>query len=67
VWAEPQLTQDQRLGTQGETYVVVFETDDGRYTYTVGSLDVFKQFQIGSQWTLNINAFDQIVSVEPAR
>jgi ribosomal protein L40E len=67
VWANPQLTQDQRLGTQNETYVIVFETDDGRYTHTVGSLDLFQQFQVGSQWILNINAFDQIVSVEPAR
>ena len=67
VWANPQLTQDQRLGAQDENYVIIFETDDGRYTHTVDSLDHFQQFQVGSQWILNINAFDQIVSLEPAR
>ncbi|MBN1147811.1 MAG: zinc ribbon domain-containing protein [Anaerolineales bacterium] len=67
VYANPQLTQDQRLGAQQESYTIVFETGGGRYTYMVGSLDAFRQFQVGSQWILNINAFDQIVSVEPAR
>jgi len=67
VWANPQLTQEQRLGAQDEAYVIVFETSKGRYTYSVNSLDLFRQFQVGSEWILNINAFDQVVSVEPAR
>jgi len=67
VWPEPQLSSDQRLGQQSATYVVIFETKKGKYSYPVNSLEEFQQFQIGSRWTLNINSLNQIVSVEPAQ
>ena len=66
VWPQPQLAEGQRLGAQDDRYVVVFQTSKDEYTYTVNNLESFQRFQIGSQWILNINAFDQIVSVEPA-
>jgi predicted nucleic acid-binding Zn ribbon protein len=67
VWPQPQLGEGRRLGAQDESFVVVFQTAKGEYTYPVGDLQSFQQFQIGSQWILNINAFDQIVSVEAAK
>jgi hypothetical protein len=67
VWPEPTLSGDQRLGDQSADFIVVFETDKGQYTYSVGSLQEFQQFTAGSEWTLNINALGQIVSVEPVR
>ncbi|MBN2548164.1 MAG: zinc ribbon domain-containing protein [Anaerolineales bacterium] len=67
VWPQPQLLQDQREGGRQESYSVVFETDQGQYTYEVGDYNLFQQFQIGSEWILNINGFGQVVSVEPAR
>jgi predicted nucleic acid-binding Zn ribbon protein len=66
VWPQPQLSEGQRLGAQDENFTVVFRTSQGEYTYPVSDLESFQRFQIGSQWILNINAFDQIVSVEPA-
>jgi hypothetical protein len=65
-WPDPQLAAGQRLGEQGNTYVVVFKTPKGQYDYPVTGLDRFREFQVGSEWILNINAFDQVVSVEPA-
>jgi hypothetical protein len=67
VWPDPQLASGQRLGRQGATYIIVFETDKGQYSYPVNSLEEFQQFQIGSQWILKINSLNQIVSVEPAQ
>ncbi len=64
---DPQLGSYQRLGEQSASYVVVFETSEGQYSYPVDSLEEFQQFQIGSQWVLNINALGQIVSVEAGR
>ena len=64
-FANPQLASEQRLGTQNAEYVVLFETEKGQYRYRVSSLGEFRQFSIGSEWLLNINAFGQIVSVEP--
>ena len=67
VFASPQLSGNQRLGAQNASYVIIFAADKGQYTYTVSSLDEFQKFQIGSQWTLKINSFGNIVSVEPAQ
>jgi len=64
-FASPQLSADQRMGNQISEYLIVFQTDESQYTYSVGSLEEFQQFTIGSKWSLNINAFGQIVSVEP--
>ncbi len=66
VFANPTLASSQRLGGQTASYVVVFEADNGQYTYTVSSLEEFQKFQIGTQWSLKINGFGNIVSVEPA-
>jgi len=67
VFASPQLSGSQRLGGQDASYMIIFETDKGQYTYHVASLDEFQKFQIGSQWILKINSFGNIVSVEPAQ
>jgi hypothetical protein len=66
VFASPQLSSNQRLGSQQISYVIIFETDKGQYSYHVANLDEFQQFQIGSPWILKINSLGSIVSVEPA-
>lgn len=66
VWPEPPVLSSQRLGDREGNYVVVFATPDGQYTYTVSSVEQFRQFAIGSEWILNINGLGQLVSVEPA-
>ncbi len=65
VFASPRLESGQRLGDQQTKLVVLFETNQGQYEYQVDRLEEFRQFQVGSQWVLNINGFNQLVGVEP--
>ena len=64
-FANPTLSSHQRLGDTSASYAVIFQAEDGQYTYHVSSLDEFRQFPVGSEWMLNINALGQIVSIEP--
>lgn len=65
IWPEPDITEDERLGAYSETYTVYFGTADGDFAYSVGEFEEFQQFQIGSEWTLEINTFGSVVSVSP--
>lgn len=62
---DPTLRTNQRLGERSESYLVIFDSSDGNYSYSVSDYNDFQRFQLGSEWILNINAFDQVVSVEP--
>lgn len=65
LWPEPALTSEQRLGgDRSETYVIIFDTNDGLERYTTNSLELFQQAQIGSTWTLVINQIGGVVSIE---
>lgn len=64
VYAEPTIFADQRVGTASQTLNVYFDTADGQITYSPGSVDEFQQFQIGSTWTLKLNALGGVVGVE---
>lgn len=67
-WPEPQLTSDQRLSDrQEEQYTVVFTTEEGTYQYNTSDPDLFTQCLVGSEWILNINVFDSVVSIESAK
>jgi len=66
IWPQPQLAYDQRLGEREEIYTIVFDTPKGSYTYQTSDLDLYQQCQIGSPWTLNINPFNKVVSIQPA-
>jgi ribosomal protein L40E len=67
VFPQPQLAENQRLGEENVTYIVVFQTDQGQYEYAVNSLEEFQQFQLDSRWVLILNGFNQIVGLEPDR
>lgn len=64
VYAEPNVSSDQRIGSTSETFTVYFDTPDGQETYSPGTVSEFQQFQIGSVWTLKLNALGGVVSVE---
>jgi len=65
VYESPNYSSDQRLGNQSEELTVTFSTEKGDKTYSPGTVSEFQQFDIGSQWTLKLNAFGGVISVEP--
>ncbi len=65
-WPQPTLLEGQRVEQGEESYTVFFATDEKLYEYSPNDPTTFSQFTPGSQWSLNINAFDRIRSVEPA-
>jgi hypothetical protein len=64
-WPTPTLSDGQRLGNSSETYSIFFDTSKGDYTYSLSEYQSFQQFQIGTNWNLEINAFGGVVSVSP--
>jgi len=67
-WPAPKVSgSDQRLGDRSETYTVVFDTDKGQMTYTTSDADLFARCEPGSRWTLNVNTFNQVLSIEPVK
>jgi hypothetical protein len=65
-WPQLTIAEGQIQGDGEETYSVVFDTDEGSYTLTTTDLNQFRRFQPNSRWVLNISAFNDVVSVEPA-
>jgi membrane protease subunit (stomatin/prohibitin family) len=63
VYSEPSLTSEQRLGSASEDLTVYFDTPKGQKTYKPDSVSEFQQFQVGSTWTLKMNAVGGILSV----
>jgi ribosomal protein L40E len=63
VYSQPSVSSGQRLGNESVDYTVYFDTSKGQKTYSPGSLDDFQQYQIGSTWTLKMNALGGVVSV----
>jgi hypothetical protein len=64
VYAEPDLSSDQRVGDESVEYTVFFDTQEGEKAYNPGSLNEFGQYLIGSTWSLRLNALGGVVSVE---
>ena len=64
VYADPSLASDQRTGNASEQYTITFSTPNGQETYSPDSESDFQQFEIGSVWTIKLNAVGGIVSVE---
>jgi ribosomal protein L40E len=64
VYDSPNYSNDQRLGSSSEELTVIFSTDGGQETYSPGSVTEFQQFDMGSVWTLKMNAMGGILSVE---
>jgi membrane protease subunit (stomatin/prohibitin family) len=64
VYENPSLASDQRLGTATETLTVIFSIPDGQESYSPGSVSEFQQFELGSTWTLKMNAVGGVMGVE---
>lgn len=66
LYAQPNIAGGQRLGDESVTFTVYFDTEKGDMTYSPDDLTEFRQFQIGSTWTLQLNMLGGIVSVQSA-
>jgi len=64
-WPEPAISTEQRLGQQSESYTVYFDTTQGTLDYAVSNFSEYQQFQIGTQWNLEVNTLGGVVSVTP--
>jgi ribosomal protein L40E len=65
VWPEPELEESQRKGEEWEeNFTIVFKSSDETYVYTTSDISLFQKAQVGSEWTLNINTFGNLVSIE---
>lgn len=66
VYDSPDVSSGQRLGNQSEQLTVTFSTQDGgQENYSPSSITEFQQFEVGSTWTLKMNALGGVTSVQP--
>lgn len=64
-WPPTNLTANQREGKRTSVYTVIFKTENGTQKYTTNDEAEFRQCQIGSSWTLNINSLGAVMSIQP--
>jgi hypothetical protein len=58
------LSRNQREGEREETYRVIFNTEEGQYTYSPDSEGEFDRYKIGSRWILEVNTFGAVTDTE---
>jgi ribosomal protein L40E len=64
VYSDPTISGGQRLGTSSDVFTVYFSTEDGQKSYSPGDLSEFQRFQVGTTWTLKLNALGAVVDVQ---
>jgi DNA-directed RNA polymerase subunit RPC12/RpoP len=64
-WPQVNLSNGEREGERKEAYTAYFETSDGVKEFTTDDAALFVQLQPGTQWTLTVNTFGQVVEVSP--
>lgn len=65
-WPVLNLKSDRREGERSEKFKVVFDDDGKTYAYSPRNIQEFRQFEIGSKWTVETNALGGVTSVSPA-
>ena len=63
VYPDPDVAIGQRLASQSEELTVYFDSEKGGIEYSPGNVTKFQLFQIGSTWTIKLNALGGVVSV----
>ncbi|HEX2622616.1 MAG TPA: zinc ribbon domain-containing protein [Phototrophicaceae bacterium] len=64
-WPAMTLGSNQREGQRSSSYNILFDTSKGIKKYKTDDETLFGQCQIGSTWTLNINTFGTVTSIQP--
>jgi ribosomal protein L40E len=64
VYENPSVTSNRRAEKAIKTLTVTFSIPNGQKEYSPSSVTEFQQFEIGSTWTLKMNAIGGVMSVE---
>lgn len=62
----PQLSANQREGARSAEYIIHFDSDGQKYTFTTTDEALFNRAQIGSRWILKVNSLNAVTGIEPA-
>lgn len=66
-WPVVALQQGQQEGEREEVYTIQFQTQDGVKTYRTTDETLFTSAAPGTSWDLTLNAFGDIVDIQPAQ
>lgn len=64
-FASVSLLADQRIGRQTINYICIFDSSRGELRYTTQDETVYQRCTPQSQWSVEVNPFGQIISLEP--
>jgi len=62
-WPEISLAAGQRFGELRESFEVVFSADGETFSYRPDGEELFRSFEVGTGWVLEVNGFGAVVSV----
>ena len=65
-WPSYSLSSDQRIAEETELYIINFSADGKLLEYQTTDYNEFTQCTPGSKWNITINAFDAVISIDPA-
>ena len=63
-WPDPGLESGQRSGSEQEIFQVAFTSSQGVHEYEPETATEFSLYEMGSQWTLELNKLGGLVSVK---
>ncbi|MBW8011732.1 MAG: hypothetical protein FVQ83_10910 [Chloroflexi bacterium] len=62
-YPQPLINADQRLGDESETYTCIFDADNETKEFNTEDLSLYLQCEEGSEWTLEVNTFGTVLSI----
>ena len=65
-WPSYSLSSDQRVAEETELYIIDFNADGKLLEYQTTNYNEFAQCTPGSKWNITTNAFDAVISIDPA-
>jgi uncharacterized OB-fold protein len=65
-WPSYSLSSDQRIAEETELYLIDFNADGKTLEYETTDFNEFSACTPGSEWVITTNAFDAVLSIEPA-
>lgn len=66
-WPAARLENGQEEGERDENYRITFSADGEQFVYRTDDVEEYRNFTLGSNWTLKINKMGGVTEVQPAR